>query len=245
MKNYIILILVALFQSCSSDTNFINGTAVTWPNVYKVYPTSQQCQNNKRIYMTYGFGGNVTAYEANPFAPWLQAMIQTCAQVIVFSQPAQNQIINFQSGGAEWAKAYSEYLPKLVAEIDKKFGRSRVNIIGGVSFGGLHALMGAIQHPEIFKAFFALKPVTDWQQLIELKAMPSQHFNPLKQPSRLGQMRGYISYDLSDDRVNGALTQQLLQLIGSPSVFGQQFNNSGHTSTPDNLMPMIGFLQGI
>lgn len=196
--------------------------------------------------MTYGFGGgSVNAYDSGPFGQWVQAMIQTCAQVIVFSQPEHSNLINFSSGGAEWANAYSSYLPTLVREVDKKFGPARINIIGGVSFGGLHALMGAIQHPEIFKAFFALKPVTDWQQLTELRAFPSTSFNPLNQPSRLALMRGYITYDLSDDRVNGSLTQQLLQKLGSPSIFGQQFNGSGHSSTPENLMPSVQWLSSL
>jgi len=156
MKKILALLFGLLFAGCSK-TNFTDVSTVAWPNVYKYYPSQGQ---KGRIYMTYGFGfSSINAYEADVFKPWLNAMIQSGFSVVVYSQPPQTSD-NLRNGGNAWANGFRAYMPKLVEEINKKHGPSRVNISAGVSFGGLHALMAASYFPTIFRAFLALKPVT-------------------------------------------------------------------------------------
>jgi pimeloyl-ACP methyl ester carboxylesterase len=237
-------ILILFFISGCSNTKFTNSMKIEWPHLYRVYEANQSCQYKKRIYMTYGFGSDLSNYESGEFKPWLDALNQTCHQVIVFSQPSQSTD-NLKDGGLAWSIAYNSYLGKLYDEVNLKYGLVHTNIIGGVSFGGLHALMGAILRPDLFQVFFALKPVTDFQQLGELATIQDVYFNPLKNINSLRYLKGYISYDLSDNRVNGSLAQMLLQNIGSPTIYGQQFFNSGHNSNANNLMPSILWLQSI
>lgn len=216
-----------------------------FPNSYKVYEPTASCSTTKRLYMTHGFGGNKDVYDNYPFAPWLESLRSSCFQIISYDLPYGDFVNHFANGGLDYKNNFIAYITGLKSEIEVAHGAVDTNIVGGVSFGGFHALMTIELVGAGFDGFFALKPVTDYTALYELtEKTTSTYFNAFNDCQQLGTKKGLIIYGSQDNRVNWRLTDYLKLKLQNDNLTSVEFllTNETHATSLDNLDYVVNWL---
>jgi pimeloyl-ACP methyl ester carboxylesterase len=166
-------------------------------------------------------------------------------QVIEFDLPNKKPVSDYwEDGGKAYVRAYESKLHQVVKWSEKFLGHADNYFIGGVSFGGLHALYGA-EHFPVFKKYFALLPVIKLNASHEFSHYQSvPDFDPAETYTKLKNTDGFLFWNKSDTRVDYRLTHELyvkLKSIGAP-IDSLTASSGGHT-VPDNLDFLIHFLQ--
>jgi len=166
-------------------------------------------------------------------------------QVIEFDLPNKKPVSDYwEDGGKAYARAYISKLNQVVKWSEKFLGHANNYFIGGVSFGGLHALYGA-EHFPVFKKYFALLPVIKLNALDEFSHYQNvSDFDPADTYRKLEYADGFLFWNTSDTKVDYLLTQELyvnLKNIDAP-IDTMTASLGGHT-VPDNLDFLIRFLQ--
>jgi hypothetical protein len=92
-----------------------------------------------------------------------------------------------------------------VSFISETYGRSRADVIGAISYGGMaYATTGR------FQAWFAGLPITRIDALEEYKnAGDLKLFDPFMEKGALANSQGLIAWGTSDERVNYRLSAKL------------------------------------
>ena len=245
----IILIFTFFIMSCSNSTS-IGGSSqqkeqnsnkqepiAVFPNSYKIYAADPSCITTKRIYITHGFGGSKEVYDTDPFIQFFNNLTAACFELISYDLPYGDFKVHFTQSGLIDKNNFKAYIANLKTEIESSRGTVSTNLAGGVSFGGLHAMMTIELTDGLFDGFFALKPVTDYTALTELSELSSAHFNVFNQYQKLGQSRGYIVYGSQDDRVDWLKTDYLKYRLQADGLNGVDFDllTEGHSSNDTNL----------
>jgi hypothetical protein len=226
MKLYI-LILTFIFLSCEK------GQRIQLNEKQKVFAATGV--RKARLYLAHGYGGDLTTFENEPFNSWRQQLQQQGIEVVTYNLPKQDAA-NFKSEKAGVYRAfYQSLLKRMTESIDAKYGKCAVNISGGVSFGGLHAMMNVALHPGYFQSWMAIKPVTDYTALTELKKTDSSKFSPFNETHALVKLPGFIVFGDNDERVNFRLTENLVEKIGNRGLTWVSMSGEDHATTQADL----------
>lgn len=164
-------------------------------------------------------------------------------QVIEFDRPS-GDVDQFNSdNGQSYAQNYSNKLDQIVSCTDATYGKATQWSIGGVSYGGLHTLMGVILKPNFFYKYLALVPVVEIGWLTQFNGYEPSYFDPTLSPQSFKNVQGYIGYSTNDMTVNFILTQNFITQIRNfgANVQITQFINAGHTTSGD-LTPLANWL---
>jgi pimeloyl-ACP methyl ester carboxylesterase len=229
------LVLSFLITSCGSDggeSHIIVPDEDVTPFT-KDYLIEGQ-NTGKRAFLIHGLGGHANTFNTSDKLRLLKdGMKDKGYQVVMFTLPDHEVYDLFSDGGERYRAAYTKFLRWIIADTASRHGRASVTF-GGVSFGGLHAMMAAAINPNVDR-YFCIKPVTDPAALTEFSAYTVDQFNPLLEIASLRQKRGYILYADDDTRVNGSLTEQLLEDlhdVGASVNFTISYG-TGHTTTAE------------
>lgn len=136
----------------------------------------------------------------------------------------------WSDGGLKYRDSYISKLKQVVEVLEFSDQRKYNWYIGGISYVGLHALMGASKL-QIFKKYVAILPVVKLNALSEFsKYCNVDYFDPFNELLNLKYSKGYISYNISDTRVNGLLSEILYDsLINTGADLKRKiFNKGGH-----------------
>lgn len=208
----------------------------------KVYPSIGA--RKARVFLAHGFGGDRMVYENAPFSGWRLDMQLKGYEVVTYNQPAWDFKYFSTDSGLAWRNAFDQFLVYMVNKVNAEHGVIP-NISGGVSFGGLHAMMAMELHPELFDAWFGAVPVTDYTALVELQNGSSTHFNPFLELNILRSKPGFLHYGEQDERVNFRLTIDLINQIelAPNQLTWMSLGQTGHASTEENLGYITDWLE--
>src|SRR5574343_564254 len=213
----ILIILLSLFAFSCAKNEFKMSDI---PN-YDYYKSSNP---KARIYLAHGFGGNKDTYKNEPFKSWIQDLNLKGYDVVAYNLPSLDLL---KASSFLYRHEFKRTMIILFSNVESSYGHLP-SITGGVSFGGLHAMMSKILLPNYFDSYFAHLPVTDFTALDELKTFDSTYFNPLNEYKDLIDKNGLIIYGNIDERVNFRLTIDLITRINTTSYIELPI---GHTST--------------
>lgn len=231
-------------QSQSTDSKEDSFIVAEFPNSYKIYEPLNLCAQKKRLYITHGFGGNKDVYDTEPFADWIINIRQACFEIVSYDLPRGDYNRHFVNGGLDYKNSFVAYLTSLKSSIEQSRGLADINLVGGVSFGGLHSMM-SVELIGGFDGFFSLKPVTDYTALYELtEKTTSENFNVFNDYQNLAPVRGLIIYGDQDYRVNYRLTLYLKELLDALPSSNVSFVGltEGHSSNPQNLQIIMNWI---
>jgi hypothetical protein len=142
----------------------------------------------------------------------------------------------FADGGAKYRTVYLRALDSVLSDATVKHGARAKTLITGISYGGLHAMMGYALRPGEFVGWQAGFSVTKLDALTELKSIGEvAGFDPFNQIERLQGSTGYLTWGSEDMRVDHRETEKLYALIRSPRIVGIDYQGETHETT----MPMV------
>lgn len=193
-----------------------------------------------RIFLVHGLRSSEKMFATAPYVTLKDGLVNSCNQVVTFSLPYAERYF-FEDGGIEYRRIYKEFLDFVISDTDQKYGVTSKMIIGGVSFGGLHAMMGATIEPR-FTRFFGILPVTRIYALDEFKGLNATEFDPFNEVSALATKDGLLQYGTSDYRVDYRLTVELASNIGQSVQTIERIGETHDTSNPDILTSTISWV---
>jgi pimeloyl-ACP methyl ester carboxylesterase len=190
-------------------------------------------QVGKRLIMLHGLHGSHTALLAiHGAAQMMTDLADHGWQVVLFELP-YTQAAWFLDGGVAYRRAYQAKLEQAMTWADTTLGQVTVTVIGGVSFGGLHALMAPSLHPGV-TGYLAVLPVVAVGALTEFAGFSTPAFDPRQDVTRLAAIPGHVEWGTSDTRVDYRLTvelvAQIIQAGGQVSV--REWAGLAHTGLP-------------
>lgn len=229
---YLIIMLCVANAACSSPSK---QNSYFKDDSYVI--TNDSIKPAKRLYLIHGLRSSKEMWTKEPYKTFIASLdakgIQTIAITLPYAQGAM-----FADGGMKYALEYKLFVASLLERINAKYGVADETLVGGISFGGLHALMAVELMPSAFNAYFAVVPVVGIGALDEFKGIQTPAFNPLANPRYLAAKPGLIIWGNQDMRVDYRLTQVLADNIldNSPVSFEAiEVQGMGHTSRPENL----------
>jgi len=193
-------------------------------------------QVGKRLIFIHGTidGDHTMLLESPQYHKIITDLVAAGWQVILFDCPPKTAN-SFFDGGKAYKEAYIAKLRQALDWAETNVGHVTTNVIGGVSWGGAHALIGAALVPD-FNAYFGLLPLTQISWLTELRGISTPSFDPFSLVPQLASKRGYFEYGTADFRVNFTLTMNLISMLQQwqAPVSYKAYEGIGH-SAPANI----------
>ncbi len=218
-----------------------NGCNLSFPSDYVYYPPTGT-PSGKRIYLYYGLNsGGLSFWGGAPMSDFVVSLRASGDEVVLASEAEpQANTCYFSDGGLQYRERFNQSINTLMNTIEATHGQSK-NIIGGISYGGLHAMMGGVINGR-FAAWFAHLPVTRIDALTEFAGVGNvPQFNPQYEIKALLVKPAYISWGTADTRVNWTLTKAIADQLPS-IVTKQEYAGQGHTTTTQNVTDMAAWI---
>jgi dienelactone hydrolase len=160
-------------------------------------------------------------------------------QAVLMPIPLPTVACYFQKGGWQYREQFFQQLDTVMDAIEATNGQAK-NVAGGISFGGLHAMM-AFASVGRFEAWFARVPVTYIDQPSEFPSVGDvPRFNSFWAIPAFIKSIGWISYGTLDTRVNWQLTAKLAAQF-SPSVTVRAYAGQDHSTNLQNIADIFSF----
>ena len=193
-----------------------------------VYHAPTGTPSGKRLYLWPGLNSPVTQWEeATTLAPFIAGLRAAGHSVVLASLPTA-QACFFDNGGWQYRELFNTHLNAIMDATEGTYGSAEENVAGGISFGGLHAMLAASSNGRI-SAWWALKPVTRIDALTELPSVGDvKRFNPQFLAPELSMKPGWIGWDAGDTRVNGPLTAALATQLPAET---ETYTGTAHGTT--------------
>jgi dienelactone hydrolase len=207
-----------------------------------------------RVFLFHGLNGNRTFVHEPAFRPLLAGLRARGWQVVVPDLPYDGRLTHqaravrhaLRSGGMTYRATWTRYVSRLITAAEKRYGTTSRVMVGGVSWGGFHALMAACNDPRV-TGYFAQTPVVDPRSLIEFSALPLADLTPWSGgcAQRLAAIPGYISWGGRDTRVGTtAVTRLMGALRGLKApVVGREFPLMGHETPPEAAHGILSWVR--
>lgn len=202
-----------------------------------VYPATSH--ERAHAILLHGFTGDHTFYEQAPANTLLQGLRAQGYRVIVpdlpYSGPEQGpntraRITQDADGGLSYTRQWRNTFRRLKRWTDKRYGHLPT-IVGGISWGGWHAMQAACAMPSI-SGWFAISPVVDPGYLGELAGTDTGRMALGPCATRLRARAGSLSYGDQDTRVGVLPQRRLGALLRGRSVHVKCYPGLDHTTTP-------------
>lgn len=196
-------------------------------------------QSDRRVYLFPGLDVNVSAdFGEGPLKEMVNRL-RAGADVVLVPLPVPTACI-FDHGGERYRQRFTATLRALVIAMDAAHG-ARLNIAGGVSYGGLHAMMAAAT-VDRFSGWFAMLPVVRLDALAEFPDLDVPRFNPLNEAAALSRLPGFLTWGTADDRVNWHLTAQLADRIMGENIHVIEYPSQPHETRPHNIADLMEWI---
>jgi hypothetical protein len=202
--------------------------------------------SGKRVYLYYGLNsGGLSMWSNAPYSTMV-ANFRADGHSVVLASEAEPQVApcRFTNGGGQYREAFNSAINTMMNTVESTYGAADTNIIGGVSFGGLHAMMGATISGR-FAAWFAHVPVVRIDALTEFSSVGDvKKFNPQYEVVGLSAKPGLLTWGTTDARVNYLLTIDLAnQLPETVEKIG--YAGMGHTTTSQSVADIRAWVLGL
>jgi hypothetical protein len=205
------------------------------PSTYSVTPGA-----GSRVFLYPGSSGEESSWDG-PLKVFVDELSASGHEIVFMRTAPLLPCVFADDGGKSYRRAFASATDLVVKEVEASRGKRR-QIVGGVSYGGLHAMM-AFALTGRFDAWFASLPVTKLEALDELRplgAVPS--FDPFQETDMLRGSTGFIAWSHNDKRVNDRLAADLAQRIDGPGITAVQHASDGHVSTDLQVRVLLGWL---
>lgn len=233
-----------LLSASSAVPDLPAGCSISFPATYSyLAPTGPS--SGKRAYLYYGLNsGGIDQWSTPPLSDLVSGLRLAGDEVVLASEAEpQVNLCAYTNGGWQMREMFNASLNTLLDTIEAAHGPA-TNIIGGISFGGLHAMMGSASNGR-FSAWFAHVPVTRLDALTEFAGVGEvARFNPFHDVGALALKTGYISWGTADTRVDWTLTKALADLLPS-TVTKKEWTGQAHTTTSANVTDMLNWVGGV
>ena len=204
-------------------------------------PTSGN--SGKRLYLYPGLNNGVSQWSSGTPLDLVNAFRAAGHQVVLLPLPAP-QACMFVNGGFQYRENFVASLNVMMNAVESVNGPAGLNIIGGISFGGLHSMMGAVATGR-FAAWFAHVPVTRIDALSEFPSVGDvRAFNPQYELSPLKMTTGLVTWGTADTRVNGLLTKAIADQL-PPSVSRIEYAGQDHSTTAQNVADIAAWVNAL
>lgn len=185
-----------------------------------------------RVYLFSGFPGDKTQWSQEPQISLSNSLDAAGYQVVLLAVPVAMPEL-FVSYGKVYRLEFESYVRSTIEKIDAEYGH-RKSFVGGISYGGLHAIMAS----HMFDGWFAHLPVVRLDALTEMRCIGDvSSFNPQFETIT---GRGRLSCGSSDTRVNGSLTKSLK--VGA-DVDRVEYPGLDHETKPEAISDIIVWLK--
>lgn len=193
-----------------------------------------------RVFLIPGMDGSAKNFlSISTFRDWARGLADMGADVVVLNTPIPRPCW-FSDGGTSYRAAYLHELDDVVAEAAARHGTAQRSLISGVSYGGIHALIGYAARPGLFVGWEAAMTVTKLSALEELGAVGEvAAFDPFNEVAWLQPASGFITWGGRDMRVDHWQTQRLNRLIKSPGIVAIGYPELGHQTTPQTVKDLL------
>jgi hypothetical protein len=197
--------------------------------------------SGKRIYLFHGYNSPGMWTSSTPLD--LVNGLKADGHEVVLPVLPDGQTCFFANGGWQYREQFIAALNTIKASVETAHGPATKNIVGGISYGGLHAMMAAASTGH-FTGWFAHLPVTRVDALTELSGVgDAKRFNPFFDVGSLKDTNGFITWGTADTRVNYLLTVALASQMGS--VIGQPYPGQDHYTNATNVADMRTWVAGL
>jgi hypothetical protein len=196
--------------------------------------------SGKRVYLFHGY--NSPGMWASGIPLDFVNGLRADGHEVVLPVLPDGQTCFFTNGGWQYREQFVAALNAIKASVETSHGPA-TNIVGGISYGGLHAMMAAASTGH-FAGWFAHLPVTRVDALTELSgAGDAKRFNPFFDVASLKDTNGFITWGTADTRVNYLLTISLASQMGT--VTQQPYPGQDHSTNAQNVSDMRAFVAGL
>ena len=237
-----------ILELSKSETSYFpteysgSSNIVFSPDVY-VYQDSSVPFNGKQIILLHGLRGTHNDLFSVPaYDKFINDVLAKGWRVIMFDLPFAESYF-FEDGGTAYNQAYVEKLHQTMKYLDEQYHDFDLTVLGGISWGGLHSLIGA-EEVHVFKGYFAILPDIKIGALTEFAGMIVPDFTPDKGSLDLQDLRGYIAFNTTDERVHYEDTVDFVNSLEDISALLKLriYDSGGHTIT-GNLDYLVIWLE--
>lgn len=217
------IIFLLFLISCGSSNN---APASQFEKQYSSFGQSK----NVAI-LIHGIWSDKTLWDYGLGLDIKNSFIENNYKVVTFTFPNTTDE-TFLDAGLIYRLHYISFLNWLISDLKKNSVVEKI-IIGGFSFGGLHAMVAASDIKEI-KEYFAIMPSMDLSKII--KGISNSNFYPSN--NNMVNKKGFVISGSKDDLVDYKLGQQWALSMGQ-SV-DHMLINLDHRLSPDivNILKM-------
>lgn len=171
---------------------------------YSVYGSG-----DNRVILIHGIWSDKSYWETGYAKELKEKLVENNFQVITFTFPNTTDE-TWVNNGLTYRRSYLNYMNWLLKDLDDKYPISGNNIVGGFSFGGLHAMVAASDIEEI-NNYFAIMPSMDISRVV--KNVSNKNFYPID--SKLINKSGFVISGSKDTLVNYKLSESWALGMGS------------------------------
>lgn len=261
MRVIILSMVLLVVSGCAKETLSVS-TSTTLGVDNTIPATKFECGDNttsetcyiltakeafqKRVYLLHGFGNDWTMWSSEPYRSFVYEMLDLGYDIIFITIPYfknVDQTRSLMANSADFYQMWTSRIARVKSGVENRYGLVSTNIVGGISFGGHHALLAATTH--LFDAYFALLPLVDPQSLSELSDIYAPNANVLNYVSSLSDIPGYVSWGTQDSRVDYVKSMELtVSLIGfGASISYKAHLNHGHAGSMELFAGALNFIE--
>lgn len=192
-----------------------------------------------------GLDSGVSQWQSGQFGQLVTDMRADGHSVVGMSLPLAQACFFSLEGSWYYREAFRTSVVAIKAAVDAQHGAASVNVVGGISYGGLHSMTAAVV-TGVFNAWWAAVPVTRVDALNpEFPGVgDARWFNTQFEAAALKNSDGWVSWGTSDTRVNGLLTKELA-LRYSSSVTKVENVGGVHELTAQNALDLRTWISAL
>lgn len=190
-----------------------------------------------RVILIPGMDGSAKNFLSSPlFRDLADGYQKLGADVLVLNTPIPRPCW-FSDGGTAYRAGFIRELDDITTDAERRHGQRRTLLVG-ISYGGLHAMMGYALRP--FAGWQAGMSVTKLAALEELKSVGEVPlFDPFPLAWELKKGPGFITWGGRDSRVDHLLAERLFSRVRSATVRGKGYAWLGHETTPLSVSDLL------
>ncbi len=219
------------------------GCVLSFSPAYAFRPATGT-PSGKRHYMCHGLNGSAATWDSEPFLSVVTGLNAAGDECVLLNLPIA-QACPFTNGGWQYREQFNTMLNAVLNDVETNRGVAVKSIIGGISYGGLHAMLGQASNGR-FCAWWAHMTVTRIDALgasgnPELAGIGDVvRFNPFYEVTPLAIKPGYITWGTADTRVDWTLTRALAVQLPS-TVTKHEYAGLDHTTNAQGVSDILAF----
>ena len=223
-----------LLDAASAAAPALPGGCVVAFSTVHTYLAPTGAPSGRRQYLCHGLNANATTWDSGPYLTLANSLRAAGDSLVLLNLPVA-QACAFVNGGWQYREQFNAQLNAVMDAVEAAHGTAPKNVIGGISYGGLHAMMAIVLNGR-FMAWWVHLPVVRVDALgptgnPELANVGNiVKFNPQYEVAGLSLKKGLIGYGTADTRVKWQLTRDLAAQLPQPLITVRAYPGLDHTT---------------